>query len=111
MDVALVIDRLVPAAQYGGSVACNSEGGYGALVWTDERTKPTWAELLVEWDVCLTEQEYAAALAACYASRQTAYVAAGWEDPFELIEDILARGLEAVATDRQAIKDLYPLPQ
>jgi hypothetical protein len=43
MDVALAIDALVPAAQYRGSVTANTEQAYQAIVWLDERPKPTWA--------------------------------------------------------------------
>ena len=45
-DVALAIDALVPAAQYGGSVTANTEAAYNAIRWEDARPKPTWAEIV-----------------------------------------------------------------
>ena len=43
INVALAIDILVPAAQYGGSVTANTEQQYNKIRWEDERTQPTWA--------------------------------------------------------------------
>lgn len=40
--------------------------------------------------------------------RQVDYVAKGWKTPFDLIDDILDRGVEAVKSDRDAIKTKYP---
>jgi len=48
MDVALCIDKLLPAAQYGG-VPGSTEEEYNSLRWEDERTKPTWSELVAVW--------------------------------------------------------------
>lgn len=45
-DVALAIEALVPAAEYGGSVTANTEEAYNAIVWKDERPQPTWAEVI-----------------------------------------------------------------
>lgn len=46
MDIALAIDKLVPAAVYSGSVTSNTEEDYEALLWLDPRPQPTWEELL-----------------------------------------------------------------
>ena len=43
IDVALALDALVPAAQYGGSLTDNTEEAYEAIVWEDERAKPSWS--------------------------------------------------------------------
>lgn len=48
MDVALKIDALCPAAQYGGSTSSNTEAEFDTLRWEDARPKPTWAELLAD---------------------------------------------------------------
>lgn len=52
MDIALVIDRLVPAAEF------RMADTYANLVatWTDARTVPTEAAISAEWDVYLAEQ-------------------------------------------------------
>lgn len=46
MDIALAIDKILPAAEYTGSVTANTIDAWGAVVWRDTRRgKPTWAEL------------------------------------------------------------------
>lgn len=45
MDIALTIEKLVPAAQYGGSVTANNKAAFDAIRWEDSRPKPTWAEI------------------------------------------------------------------
>jgi len=49
MDLALVLNKLLPAAEYFGSCTDNSEEAYNKLTWNDERSKPTWEELVIEW--------------------------------------------------------------
>lgn len=49
MDIALAIDKLIPAAEYGGSVTANDQASYEAIRWADERPKPSWAELLAAY--------------------------------------------------------------
>lgn len=49
MDIALVLDRLVPGADYQGSVTANTEEAFNAMRWNDPRPKPTWTEMLIEW--------------------------------------------------------------
>lgn len=46
MDVALTIEYLVPGAAYFGSTSCDSEACLTNMTWTDERTKPTWQEIV-----------------------------------------------------------------
>jgi hypothetical protein len=46
MDLALAIEKLLPSAEYGGSTTANDEAAFDALVWTDARDKPTWAEIV-----------------------------------------------------------------
>ena len=48
MIIALCIDKLLPAAQYGG-VPGSTEEEYNALRWEDERTKPTWQAIQEAW--------------------------------------------------------------
>jgi len=48
MDTALCIDKLLPAAQYGG-VPGSTEEEYNSLRWEDERTKPTWSAIEAAW--------------------------------------------------------------
>lgn len=45
-DVAMALDQLVPAAQYSGSLTGNTQADYDALVWSDQRAKPTWALIM-----------------------------------------------------------------
>ena len=45
MDIALALEKIVPAAQYRGSLTDNTEESYNALIWEDSRQKPTWEEL------------------------------------------------------------------
>ncbi len=45
-DVAMGIEALVPAAQYGGSVTANTQEAFNAITWTDNRPKPTWQEVV-----------------------------------------------------------------
>lgn len=46
IDIASIIDYLVPAADYEGSLTANNEAAYWGMVWKDERTKPTWQQIL-----------------------------------------------------------------
>lgn len=41
-------------------------------------------------------------------NRMNAYKALGWNDEFDLMDDILKRGIDAVKADRDAIKTQYP---
>jgi len=49
MDVALAIEALVPAAEYGGSTTANDKTCFTALRWEDGRKKPSWKEIQVAW--------------------------------------------------------------
>ena len=49
MDIALVLDSLVPAGKWQGSVTANTEEAYNNIRWNDERSKPTWEEVQAEW--------------------------------------------------------------
>ena len=42
IDVALALDVLVPAAEYGGCLTGNTKEEYEALRWEDPREKPSW---------------------------------------------------------------------
>jgi len=51
IDIALAIDILTPKAQYRGSVTSNMKREYDAILWVDNRKKPTWEELQTSWDI------------------------------------------------------------
>ena len=55
LDIALCIEKLIPAARYGGSVTDNSKKSYDALRWEDERKKPTWEQIVDIWKVIESE--------------------------------------------------------
>jgi hypothetical protein len=46
IDIALIIEFLIPEAQYSGFILNNSQEEYNNLRWTDGRPKPTWAQIL-----------------------------------------------------------------
>lgn len=50
MDIALMIEQLVPSSQYGGSVTKNTKEQYEKIRWQDSRPKPTWEQLEEEWE-------------------------------------------------------------
>lgn len=41
-------------------------------------------------------------------ARRAEYKAKGWEEPFDLIDDILERGIDTVKAERSAIKARHP---
>lgn len=45
IDVALALDKLVPAAVYFGSLTVNTEEAYNKIKWEDSREKPTWKRI------------------------------------------------------------------
>ena len=49
MDVALVLDKLIPTAQYSGSLTANTQEAYENLFWEDERAKPSWEDIENAW--------------------------------------------------------------
>ncbi len=48
MDIALILDWLLPATEYGG-VPGSTKVEYDTLPWEDKRTKPTWTEIEAAW--------------------------------------------------------------
>lgn len=46
MDIALILDKLVPGANYSGSLTANDQPAYFALNWQDNREKPSWQAIL-----------------------------------------------------------------
>ena len=48
MDIAMILDGLVPGAKYGG-VPGSTEAEYAALRWYDDRTQPSWEEVDAAW--------------------------------------------------------------
>jgi len=49
MDVALAIEHIFPAAEYGGTTTENTRAEFDALRWEDSRPKPTWLEIQAAW--------------------------------------------------------------
>lgn len=50
MDIALAIERILPAAEYLGSVTDNTELSWYDTIWTDPRIdKPSWNDLKVAY--------------------------------------------------------------
>ncbi len=57
INVAMALERLVPAAEYFGSLTENSEEAYKKVRWMDKREKPTWEAILKASDVHKTEKK------------------------------------------------------
>ena len=49
MDISIMIEKLVPNAQYLGSTSGNTEKHYNKLNWLDSRPKPAWSEIKNAW--------------------------------------------------------------
>ena len=49
MDIAIVLDRLIPGGDWQGSITENTEEVYNKIRWNDDRTKPTWEEMVAAW--------------------------------------------------------------
>jgi len=49
MDIALSLEKLVPAANYFGSLTSNKKEDYDKLIWNDLRVKPTFSEIIQAW--------------------------------------------------------------
>lgn len=49
MDIALVLDRLIPGGDWQGSVTANTQDAFDAIRWNDDRRKPSWAEVQIAW--------------------------------------------------------------
>ena len=49
MKVVLCIEKLIPNAQYFGSMTDDTKEYYECLDWRDTREKPTWNELKNAW--------------------------------------------------------------
>ncbi len=57
MDISLAIEKLVPGAEYFGSVTANNQEAYEKLDWKDRRRKPNWKAIVAIWPVVEAEQE------------------------------------------------------
>lgn len=75
-------------------------GKYGRIALTVEEI----AEREAEEAAYEAEKDARAVIIA----RQTEYKEKGWVEPFDLIEDILDRGVDVVKADRDAIKAKHP---
>ena len=74
MDTALCLERIYPAARFGGATNENTREEYEQLRWEDPRPQPRWEQLLAKWS------EVEAALAA-QAARDDARRACAALDP------------------------------
>lgn len=49
MDIALSIEKLIPAAKYSG--VPKDESSYKSIKWEDERSQPTWDDISKAWSI------------------------------------------------------------
>lgn len=54
VDIAMVLDSLVPGAEYEGTLGGEMRAEFEALRWFDTRAKPTWAAVVAEWPAVQT---------------------------------------------------------
>lgn len=45
MGLAVNLEKLVPGADYSGALAEDTRNAWEAIVWRDQRPKPTWEEI------------------------------------------------------------------
>ena len=57
MDIALVLDRLIPGGDWQGSVTDNTKEAFDNVRWNDERPKPSWEEMEAKWPEIEAEPE------------------------------------------------------
>lgn len=48
MDIAFILDILVPGAEYFGSLTENTQEAFDAITWVDVRAKPAWQDILAQ---------------------------------------------------------------
>lgn len=75
IDIRTALEQLGTGWQFGGSVTDGTQEAWDAVTWEDERTKPTWEDLLAVVTVLstseqinLVEKAYAEKLAALDAA-------------------------------------------
>lgn len=56
MDIALAVERLVPGAEYFGSVESNDNAAWKSVDWRDSRGKPSWGDLVSAYSDIQKEQ-------------------------------------------------------
>ena len=60
MDIALAVEKILPAAEYGGSTTDNTKDAWKAVDWRDTRMpKPAWEDLEVAWEKFQADQSAA----------------------------------------------------
>ncbi len=94
MDIPLILDYLVPKAEYLGVPA--DEASYNALRWNDSRSKPTWQEVQDCWTNNETKMTYK-------AKRMREYPAMS-----EQLDKIYHEGIDAWKEVITAVKEKYP---
>jgi hypothetical protein len=94
MDIPLILDYLVPNANYGGFP--EDEESYNNLRWEDERDKPTWQEVEECWEQHETKMTYK-------AKRMGEYPSIG-----EQLDIIYHNGIDSWKEVITAVKEKYP---
>ena len=51
IDISFTLNKLIPMAEYGGSLTPNTEESYNLLRWEDSRSKPNWKEIENTWKI------------------------------------------------------------
>lgn len=88
--LATALDELVPAAAYEGSLTDDDQAAFDALVWHDERAKPSWSALATQAgkpDIAALEARAQAAWSALLVAGQTFNVAASGEAAVNVLCD------------------------
>lgn len=105
MDVAWTLQVLLPGPKYLGSCLDNQQASYDALLWQDERTKPTWAELLAAWPAAQkTMVPLLVRLTAIFDAIPTTDAPVNVRAYFRGLEGAVKRCLEAAIPDVEAAK-------
>lgn len=109
MGLAILIEKLVPAAQYSGAFENNSRREYEDLVWEDQRPKPTWQDL----QSVVVSEPLDVRLTALFAAQSPAVrgqlyaLKAGVTDALRAGDLEGARAVIEQASADQDIKDLF----
>lgn len=104
IDIRLALEPLGTGWQFGGSVAAGTENAWNAVVWEDERAKPSWETLCAAHAEAVTAGQYAALRAARDKRLSDT-------DKYTLADyPISAENLEAVKLYRSALRGLPDAP-
>lgn len=113
IDIRTALEHLGTGWQFGGSVTANTESAWNAVVWEDERTKPSWGDICVAYAAFETKANFDA----LRSVRDNRIQSVGWMR--ERHTDEIALGTEptltpeqytALLTYIQALRDLPAQP-